>query len=88
MRDVTLLDSTGLRALRDVVARSMKDRTLVIISEVHAQPAIALERSALNEILGAENVVMTLDDALDRAREHLATRTPTLPAVPAVQRPS
>lgn len=88
MRDVTLLDSTGLRALRDVVTRSMKDRTLVIISEVHAQPAIALERSTIKEILGAENVVMTLDDALDRARAFLETRTPSVPAVPAVRRPS
>ncbi len=87
MRDVSLLDSTGLRALRDVVSRSRKDRTLVIISEVHAQPAIALERSALKEDLGAENVVMTLDDALDRARDYLDTRTPTSPAIPAVQRP-
>ncbi|MGH7711841.1 MAG: SulP family inorganic anion transporter, partial [Gemmatimonadaceae bacterium] len=34
MRDVSLLDSTGIRALRDVIARSRKDRTLVLISEV------------------------------------------------------
>lgn len=77
MRDVSLLDSTGIRALRDVIARSRKDRTLVLISEVHAQPAIALERSGLKEELGPENVVMTLEDALDLARRYLEVRMPT-----------
>ncbi|MGH7695687.1 MAG: SulP family inorganic anion transporter [Gemmatimonadaceae bacterium] len=77
MRDVSLLDSTGVRALRDVVHRSKKENALVIISEVHAQPAIVLERSTLKQELGAENVVMTLEDALARARAYLATRLPT-----------
>jgi hypothetical protein len=31
----------------------------------------------LQEELGADNLVMTLDDALDLARRHLAVRTPT-----------
>jgi SulP family sulfate permease len=84
MRDVSLLDSTGIRALRDVIARSRKDRTLVLISEVHAQPAIALERSGLNEELGPENVVMTLDDALDLARRYMEVRMPTPLPIPRV----
>ncbi len=79
MRDVSLLDSTGVRALRDVVHRSKKENALVIVSEVHAQPAIVLERSTLKQELGAENVVMTLEDALARARAYLATRLPTPP---------
>jgi SulP family sulfate permease len=88
MRNVSLLDSTGLRALRDVVRRSRRDRTLVIISEIHAQPLAVLERSPLRDEIGAENVVMDLDDALDRARQFMATRVPTeehaaLPAPPA-----
>jgi len=82
MRDVSLLDSTGIRALRDVIERSRKDRTLVLISEVHAQPAIVLERSGLKEELGPENVVMTLEDALDLARRYLTVRMPTPLPVP------
>ena len=77
MRDVSLLDSTGLRALRDVVRRGRAERTLVLIAEIHAQPMAALERSPVYEELGAGQIYMTLEDALDRAREHLATRTPT-----------
>ncbi|HEY7569521.1 MAG TPA: SulP family inorganic anion transporter, partial [Gemmatimonadaceae bacterium] len=79
MRDVSLLDSTGVRALRDVVHRSKRENALVIISEVHAQPAIVLDRSTLRTELGPDNVVMTLEDALARARAYLATRLPTPP---------
>ena len=81
MRDVSLLDSTGLRALRDVIRRSTAERTLVLITEIHAQPMAALERSPLYEELGAGQIYMTLEDALDRAQEYLATRRPT-PATP------
>ncbi|MGH7713562.1 MAG: hypothetical protein ACREOG_19900, partial [Gemmatimonadaceae bacterium] len=58
------------------------------ISEVHAQPAIALDRSGLKEELGPENVLMTLDDALDLARRYLDVRTPTPLPFPKVQPPA
>jgi SulP family sulfate permease len=77
MRNVSLLDSTGIRALRDVVHRSRSQRTLVLIAEIHAQPRAVLERSPLYDELGEGQLYATLDDALDRAREHLATRIPT-----------
>ena len=77
MRDVSLLDATGLRALRDVVRRSRAERTLVLITEIHAQPMAALEYSPVYDELGAGQIYMTLDDALDRAREYLSTRQPT-----------
>ena len=87
MRDVSLLDATGLRALRDVVRQSRAERTLVLIAEIHTQPRAALERSPLFEELGAGQIYMTLEDALDRAREHLVTRAPTpATAFPAAKR--
>ena len=79
MRNVSLLDATGVRALRDVVRRSRTDRTLVLIAEIHTQPLATLERSALMAELGESAVFTTLDDALDRARSYLASRTPTPP---------
>src|SRR3989441_6669116 len=45
MRHVPAIDSTGLHALRDLVHRSRHDGSLVILSDVHAQPVVALERS-------------------------------------------
>ncbi len=77
MRDVSMLDATGLRALRDVVRRGKAERTLVLIAEIHAQPREVLERSPLADELGEGQVYLTLEDALDRAREYLAGRSPT-----------
>src|SRR2546429_631404 len=45
MRHVPAVDSTGLHALRDLVRRSRRDGSLVILSDVHSQPVVALERS-------------------------------------------
>jgi len=77
MRHVPAIDSTGLRALRDLVHRSRHDGSLVILSDVHAQPVVALERSGMYDELGEENIHGNIDDALNRAREHLG-----LPDVP------
>jgi len=53
------------------VHRSRRDGSLVILSDVHAQPVVALERSGFYDELGEENVHGNIDDALNRAREHL-----------------
>ncbi|HEV2670707.1 MAG TPA: STAS domain-containing protein, partial [Gemmatimonadales bacterium] len=80
LRHVPAIDSTGLHALRDVVQRSRREGTLVILSDVHAQPVVALERSGMYDELGEENVHGNIDDALNRARAHLG--------LPPVQRPA
>jgi len=81
MRAVPAMDSTGIHALRDVVRRSRKDGTLVLLSDVHMQPLVALSRSdALLEI-GEGNLFGNLDLALNRAREHLGLPAAPPPAV-------
>ena len=83
MRDVSLLDSSGLHALTEVVRRFRRDRTLVLLAEVHAQPLAVIEASELFHEMG-DDMFMNIDDALDRARAHVETRTtgahPALPA--------
>jgi SulP family sulfate permease len=74
MRDVNLLDSSGLHALQDVVRRFRRDKTIVLLSEVHAQPLAVIQQSELFHELG-DDMFMDIDDALDRARAHVATRT-------------
>lgn len=73
MRDVLLLDSTGMHALKDVVHRSRKAGTAVLLSDLHMQPLVALTGSAILEEIGQENVCANLDDALARARVLLAS---------------
>ena len=88
MRHVPAIDSTGLHALRDLVRRSRNEGTLVLLADVHAQPVVALERSGFLYEIGEENVTGNIDDALNRAREHLGL--PLLPrpvfATPTVAR--
>jgi SulP family sulfate permease len=83
MRDVLLLDSTGMHALKDVVHRSRKDGTAVLLSDVHMQPLVALTGSAVLDEIGPKNLFSSLDDALRRARE-LVTPPPTQQQIEAI----
>ena len=80
MRNVPAIDSTAMHALGDIVRRSRKDGTLTLLSDVHAQPMIALGRSDLLDEIGDENLFGNLDDALNAARAHLG--------LPPVERPA
>jgi SulP family sulfate permease len=71
MRNVPAVDSTGLHALGQLVRRSRGEGVRVMLSDVHAQPLIAIGRSHLLDVLGDENVFGNLDDALNAARLHL-----------------
>jgi sulfate permease, SulP family len=71
MRHVPAIDSTGLTALRDVVNRFRKSGTRVILAGLHAQPMVALERSALAEEVRKEDLVGTIDEAIELARVHV-----------------
>jgi sulfate permease, SulP family len=71
MRNVPAIDSTAMHALRDLIRRTRKDRTMVLLSEVHAQPLVALERSGLLHEVGKEYVCNNVDDGLAAARKHL-----------------
>lgn len=76
MRDVPAIDSTGMRALQEVVRRTRKDSTLLLLAEVHAQPMVALGRSDLLDEIGEENFYGTIDEALERARAHIGEDQP------------
>jgi sulfate permease, SulP family len=80
MRHVPALDSTGMHALADVVHRTRRDGTVVVLSDVHMQPLVALTGTPALAEIGEQNVVGSLDLALARAREILGDR-------PSVARP-
>ena len=68
MSNVNAMDSTGLHALEEIHRDSRKRGTTLLISEIHAQPFVALMKSGLLEVIGAENVLAGFDEALARAR--------------------
>jgi SulP family sulfate permease len=88
MRHVLALDSTGMHALKDVVHRSRKDGTIVLLSDVHMQPLVALTGSPVLEEIGRENLFGNLDDALNQARRSLgvAEEPPPADVTPTVER--
>jgi sulfate permease, SulP family len=71
MRNVPAIDSTAMHALRDLIRRTRKDRTVVLLSDVHAQPLIAMERSGLLQEIGEDYFGENIDEALAAARRHL-----------------
>ena len=75
MRHVSALDSSGMHALRDVVHRTRRDGTDVILADVHMQPLVALTGTPTLAEIGEKNVVGSLELALTRAREILASQS-------------
>jgi len=72
MGRVPAIDATGLRTLADIVHRFRREGTLVILSELHPQPRVALERSPVMDDIGEENIAGTQADAVALAGEHIA----------------
>ncbi len=68
MRHVPVMDSTALHALEDVVQRSLREGTTIILSAVAPQPKELILRSGLLDKIGAPNFVGDFDEALERAR--------------------
>jgi SulP family sulfate permease len=71
LKRVNAIDSTGIRALRQVLKRARHDGTRVVLAGVHAQPMVALGRTELLDEVGDENLAGDLDGALEIARAHL-----------------
>jgi SulP family sulfate permease len=80
MRNVPAIDSTGMHALGEVVRSSRGSGTLVLLSDVHSQPMIALGRSHLLDEIGEDAIFGNIDDALNRARTHLGLPEEPAPA--------
>ncbi len=80
LREVNVIDATGLRTLEGIYDRCRHEGTQLLLSGVHAQPLIVMERSGFLERIGLDNTLPHIDDALDRAREILG-----LPRVAAVE---
>ncbi|HEX6693537.1 MAG TPA: SulP family inorganic anion transporter [Longimicrobiales bacterium] len=71
MRNVPVIDSTGIHAFRSLVRRFTADGTLVLTAELEAQPLAALNRAKVFEEVGEETLYGTVEEALAAAREHV-----------------
>ena len=80
MRHVPAMDATGIYALMELKRKCDRDGVTLILSEIHTQPMIALDRSGNYEQFGTANVVGHIDDALNRAREIIGLQAAPLDA--------
>ena len=78
LRQVLAIDASGLRELELLHDAGVRRGTALVLSGVHAQPLVVLERSGLLERIGADNVCGDIDAALARASERIGA-----PAAPA-----
>ncbi|MDR3145441.1 MAG: STAS domain-containing protein [Treponema sp.] len=68
MRDVPVIDSTGVSALESFMAQCRHRKIRLILCEIRIQPKKALEKAGFTSELGAENIADTLEDAVEMAR--------------------
>lgn len=67
-RNMLAIDATGLRALEDLLERTRREGTKLVISGIHKQPLFSLTTSGLLDKIGEDNVCGNIDEALARAR--------------------
>lgn len=73
MRHVLSIDATGIKALDEVIAKTQREGTHLILSGVHTQPLFALEKIGLVDQIGRENLCENLDNSIKRAKKIIST---------------
>ena len=82
LRHVPAIDATGISLLRDLHRRSRRDGTVLMLSGIHSQPLIALDRDGLLVEIGDEHVFATVDEALAAARVIVGAPAVPMPGEP------
>jgi SulP family sulfate permease len=67
LRHVPFIDATGLHSLRQFHAKCRGHRIHLVLANVHSQPLQILKQSGLFDQLGADNILITIQQALARA---------------------
>ncbi|MBS1716853.1 MAG: sulfate permease [Armatimonadetes bacterium] len=74
LRNMTAIDATGLHALENLAERLRKSGRTMVVCGVRDQPARLLSQAEFHVMLGEENIVPSLADAVRRAEELLAPK--------------
>jgi SulP family sulfate permease len=70
-RNVPLIDSTGMHALKIFYEKSKKSGVHLIITGLHIQPLNEMVKHDLYDLIGEENVFASMKDSIARAEELL-----------------
>ena len=69
MRNTIYLDAGGIKALEQCMAACRRKNITIVISGIHTQPFMLLEKTGMAEKLDHENIFDNIAAALNRARE-------------------
>ena len=69
MRNTIYLDAGGIRALEQCKQACDRKKISIIISGIHTQPYMLMEKMGMCDALGKENIFDNITDALKRAEE-------------------
>lgn len=72
MRHVPAMDATGLVALEEIVSRSKKVSSTLIISGVQPQPLLVMKKYGLYDQIGADYIIADFKASLEKAEELVA----------------
>jgi SulP family sulfate permease len=67
MRNTIYLDAGGLRALEQLKEACDKKDVTIVLSGIHTQPYMLLQKTGMAQVLGEENIFDHIDNALQRA---------------------
>ncbi len=70
-RDVPLIDSTGLHALKSFYNKNKREGIRLVMTGLHVQPLNEMVKSNLYDLVGEENVFASMKESIARAEELL-----------------
>jgi SulP family sulfate permease len=79
MRNVISIDATGLQALEDLLKRLRKEKTVLLLVGVHAQPLFVMQQSKFIDTVGEQNLIGSLDEALAHAAKIIEAKKQAIP---------
>ena len=68
MRNTIYLDAGGIKALEQCKAACDRKGITIVISGIHTQPYLLLEKTGMADKLGRENIFDNINDALERCK--------------------
>ncbi|MBZ4682745.1 MAG: sulfate permease, SulP family [Fusobacteriaceae bacterium] len=71
MRNVSVIDATGLSALETIIKSCKKNNIQLIISGINKQPLNAIQKIGLNKEIGDQFICKNINDAITIAKKHL-----------------
>ncbi len=75
LRNMTAIDATGLHALETLADKLHASGRELILCGVRGQPAKLFEQAEFHRLLGDQNILPTLEEAVERVQEVLARGT-------------